>query len=89
MESGNMALTTVFTGPQWRRCAQVGEEERGDEWRESRGRTRSTTCNVDSRRAFAVQLRELKPRKGREVGGRSPREGTHGYLSHVEAVGIL
>lgn len=30
MESGNMALTTLFTGPQWRRCAHSqGEGEGG------------------------------------------------------------
>ena len=68
MESRKTVLMNLLAGQQWRRSHR--EETRAhswggrggrDEWRESRGRTHTITCSVDSQRAFAVRLRELKP----------------------------
>ena len=55
---------------------------------ESNMETYNTICKIDSQWEFAARLRELKQglcdrlkgKMGREIGGRSRREGTWAYL---------
>ena len=64
-----------------------GEEGEGEMYAESNIEIYNTICKIDSQWEFAVWLRELKQGlcdrlkggMGREMGGRSKREGTWAY----------
>ena len=66
----------------------VGEEGKGETYGDSNTEIYNTMCKTDSQWEFSVRLRELKQGLcdrlkggvGREMGGRSGREGKWVYL---------